>query len=98
MTAITFKPKNVTKHLLSVLPERARDVMMSRYGLGKSSERMTLESIGKKYTITRERVRQIENHAISTIRKSKEYAKEKKVFDELETIIHDLGGILTEDD
>jgi hypothetical protein len=35
MAAITFKPKQVTKHLLSVLPERARDVMMSRYGLVK---------------------------------------------------------------
>jgi hypothetical protein len=98
MPAITFKPKQVTKHLLAVLPERARDVMTSRYGLGKSTERMTLEAIGKKYTITRERVRQIENHAIATIRKSKEYAKEKKAFDELETIIHSLGGIITEED
>jgi DNA-binding winged helix-turn-helix (wHTH) protein len=98
MAAITFKPKQVTKHLLSVLPERARDVMMSRYGLGKSLERMTLEAIGKKYNITRERVRQIENHAIATIRKSKEYQKEKKAFDELEVIIHDLGGVITEED
>ncbi|MES2436984.1 MAG: sigma factor-like helix-turn-helix DNA-binding protein [Patescibacteria group bacterium] len=98
MPAITFKPKQVTKHLLSVLPERARDVMMSRYGLGKDPERMTLEAIGKKYNITRERVRQIENHAIATIRKSKEYQKEKKAFEELEVVIHDLGGLITEDD
>ncbi len=98
MPVITFKPKQVTKHLLDLLPERARDVMISRYGLGKSAERMTLEAIGKKYSITRERVRQIENHAIATIRKSKEYVKEKKAFDELEVIIHDLGGIITEDD
>lgn len=98
MAAITFKPKQVTKHLLSVLPDRARDVMTNRYGLGKSTDRMTLEAIGKKYTITRERVRQIENHAIATIRKSKEYQKEKKVFEELETIIHSLGGILPEED
>jgi DNA-directed RNA polymerase sigma subunit (sigma70/sigma32) len=40
---------------------------------------MTLEAIGKKYNITRERVRQIENHAVATIRKSKEYQKEKKL-------------------
>jgi DNA-binding winged helix-turn-helix (wHTH) protein len=98
MAAITFKPKQVTKHLLSVLPERARDVMVSRYGLGKDPERMTLEAIGKKYNITRERVRQIENHAIQTIRKSKEYTKEKKAFDELEVVIHDLGGVITEED
>ena len=77
MTAITFKPKQVTKRLLTVLPERAQDVMTSRYGLGKNSERMTLEAIGKKYNITRERVRQIENHAIIAIRKSKEYQKKQ---------------------
>jgi hypothetical protein len=40
---------------------------------------MTLEAIGKKYKITRERVRQIENYSIINIRKSKEYAKEKAV-------------------
>jgi DNA-binding winged helix-turn-helix (wHTH) protein len=98
MPAITFKPKQVTKRLLVVLPERARDVMTSRYGLGKDTERMTLEAIGQKYSITRERVRQIENHAIHTIRKSKEYQKEKKAFDELAAIISSLGGIITEND
>jgi hypothetical protein len=98
MAVITFKPKQVTKRLLSVLPERARDVMVSRYGLGRDTERMTLEAIGKKYNITRERVRQIENHAIAAIRKSKEYVKEKKAFDELEHVLHTLGGIMTEED
>lgn len=96
MAGITFKPKQVTKRLLDVLPERARDVMVSRYGLGKNAERMTLEGIGQKYNITRERVRQIENHAIGSIRKSKEYQKEKKAFDELEVVIHSLGGVVTE--
>src|SRR5690242_11653209 len=98
MSVITFKPKQVTKRLLSVLPERARDVMISRYGLGKDTDRMTLEGIGKKYSITRERVRQIENHAILTMRKSKEYVKEKKSFDELESVVQSLGGIVTEED
>lgn len=97
-TAITFKPKQVTKRLLSVLGERAGDVMTSRYGLGKSTERMTLEAIGKKYGITRERVRQIENHALQSIRKSKEYGKEVKVFDELQSVISSLGGIMVEED
>jgi hypothetical protein len=98
MAVITFKPKQVTKRLLAVLPERARDVMVSRYGLGKDTDRMTLEAIGKKYNITRERVRQIENHAITAIRKSKDYQKEKKAFDELESILHTLGGLVTEED
>ncbi len=96
--SITFKPKQVTKHLLSVLPERARDVVMGRFGLGNEPKKMTLEAIGKKYGITRERVRQIENYSLGNIRKSKEYAKEQKVFDEMKAFIISLGGMIGEHD
>ncbi len=96
-TPITFKPKQVVKKLLSVLGDRSQDVIVSRFGLGKDTKRMTLEAIGKKYKITRERVRQIENYSIINIRKSKECAKEKEVFDELRTIIADLGSVVSEE-
>ncbi|HEY4503759.1 MAG TPA: sigma factor-like helix-turn-helix DNA-binding protein [Candidatus Paceibacterota bacterium] len=98
MVNITFKPKQSTKRLLSVLPDRARDVLISRYGLGKSERKMTLDAIGKTYGITRERVRQIENYALTNIRKSDAYKAEKSVFSELEELIHSLGGIVVEDD
>lgn len=97
-TPISFKPKQVTKRLLAVLPERARDVINSRYGLGKDTEKMTLDGIGKKYGITRERVRQIENYALGNIRKSKEFEKEEAVFKEVESLIRKLGGVITEED
>ena len=61
---INFKPKQVSKKLLSVLPDRARDVLEKRYGLGKTPETYTLEAIGQIYGITRERVRQIEAKAV----------------------------------
>ena len=93
-----LKPKQVVKRLLGVLPERARDVIVSRYGLGKEPKKMTLDAIGKKYGITRERVRQIENYAINSIRKSDAYAKEKLTFSELEKMIDTLGGIIAEED
>ncbi len=95
-TPITFKPKQVTKRLLSVLAPRAQDVLNSRFGLGNDTKRMTLEAIGKKYKITRERVRQIENYSITNIRKSKEYAKEKEVFDEMKAVITALGSVISE--
>ena len=98
MATINFKPKQVVKRLLGVLPDRARDVIISRYGLGANTERMTLEAIGQKYNITRERVRQIENYALGNIRKSEAYKKEKAAFDELETLLHSLGGIVAEED
>lgn len=94
---ITFKPKQVVKRLVAVLGDRAQDVITSRFGLGSDTKRMTLEAIGKKYKITRERVRQIENYSIINIRKSKEYTKEKAVFDELKKLMNDLGGTIGEE-
>ncbi|KKU70407.1 MAG: RNA polymerase sigma factor [Candidatus Beckwithbacteria bacterium GW2011_GWC2_47_9] len=95
---LKMKPKQVVKRLLSALSERAEDVLTLRFGLGKASERMTLEAIGQKYGITRERVRQVENYALAQVRKSDAYKKEKPAFDELEALIKSLGGIVAEDD
>ena len=95
---LSFNPKQVSKQLLSVLSDRARDVIVGRYGLGADTKKMTLEAIGKKYGITRERVRQIENYSIQHVRKSKEYAKAKKSFDELKEYIRSLGGVISEAD
>ena len=77
--------------------DRSQDVLTSRFGLGADTKRMTLEAIGKKYKITRERVRQIENYSLINIRKSKEYAKEKEIFDELREIILNLGSTVGEE-
>src|SRR3989344_4352484 len=98
MATVKFKPKQTTKRLLSTLPDRAREVLEKRYGLGKNVEKMTLDSIGKLYGITRERVRQIENYALTNIRKSDIYKSEKAVFAELEELLHSLGGIVVEED
>ena len=79
-TIVNFKPKAASKGLIDALSPRSRDVMTKRYGLGKDPEPMTLDAIGKTYGITRERVRQIENHALAVIRKSKQYIDAKPVF------------------
>ena len=95
-TKITFKPKQVTKKILDTLPERAKDIVTKRYGLGVSDEKQTLESIGSKYEITRERVRQIEEYSLSNIRKSDEFKKLQPIFDELKEIVDKLGGVVDE--
>jgi len=98
MNSLTIKPKQVVKALLKSLPDRAQEVIVKRYGLGKETEKMTLEAIGKSYGITRERVRQIENYAIANIQKSKEYEMQAPAFKELETMIHSMGGVIAEED
>lgn len=95
---LPFKPKQVVKKLLSSLHERARLVILKRYGLDKSAERMTLEGIGQDYNITRERVRQIENAAIANVRKSEQFKDEASSFLALETLIKDLGSLISEED
>jgi Sigma-70, region 4/HB1, ASXL, restriction endonuclease HTH domain len=98
MNSLTIKPKQVVKALLKSLPDRAQEVVVKRYGLGKETEKMTLEAIGKSYGITRERVRQIENYAIANIQKSKEYEAQAPAFKELETMINSMGGVIAEED
>lgn len=95
---LTFKPKQITKHILSELPPRAYEVIVDRFGLGVDAERKTLEAIGKKYGITRERVRQIENVALSMIKKSDVYKSEKAIFEEIKKIVNSLGALVSEKD
>jgi hypothetical protein len=97
MAQVNFKTKAVTKKLLTPLQSRTKDVITTRFGL-EDVERKTLEAIGQKYGITRERVRQIENFAISTIKKSDAFKEHKEVFEEIRDIMHKLGGIISEQD
>lgn len=94
----SLKPKAIVKKLLTALPERSRSVIEARFGLGTSTEKVTLEAIGKRYGITRERVRQIENHALTSLKKSPAYTQANAAFHEIERIIDSLGGIVCEAD
>jgi hypothetical protein len=95
---LSFNPKQVVKRLLSSLPDRAQDVIIGRFGLNQNGDDMTLEAIGKKYGITRERVRQIENYAINHVRKADTFEKETAVFNELKETVSKMGGVVSEDD
>lgn len=52
---------------LSTLTDRQRDVIMLYFGIGVSNP-MSLEDIGEKFSLTRERVRQIKDKAITKLR------------------------------
>ncbi|MBI5005074.1 MAG: hypothetical protein HZC03_00460 [Candidatus Lloydbacteria bacterium] len=97
MSNIIFKPKQVTKKFLAVLPERIRVVVSERFGLGADGTRKTLESIGQKYGVTRERIRQIEDFGLKSIQKSDVYKNEQAVFDNLkEALMEYSGGVASE--
>lgn len=96
MATISFQPKKITKKITSHLQARAGDVIMNRFGLTADGKRKTLEEIGKKYNITRERVRQVEESALKLIKKSDAYKAEQAIFDELKQLMHKLGSIVAE--
>ncbi|HEY4524737.1 MAG TPA: sigma factor-like helix-turn-helix DNA-binding protein [Candidatus Paceibacterota bacterium] len=94
---ITFAPKTVTKELLSELPDRTRKVLVDRFGLTPKGESRTLDAIGQEYGITRERIRQIENHGIASVRDSDAYTEHDATLQELKRALATLGGVLAEE-
>ena len=58
---------------MAPLADREREVLRLRYGLGIDRE-LTLEEIGRRLSITRERVRQIEAKALAKLRSAHGHA------------------------
>ena len=95
--SFSFDAVQLTKKLLAAAPERAREVLIRRFGLGTSAECETLESIGDRTSITRERVRQIEAAGLDAIRASKAFTDAAPAFAELVRYIDSLGAIVPEE-
>jgi RNA polymerase primary sigma factor len=60
--------KNELERTLSVLTIRERSIIDYYYGLNKQYEPMTLEAIGEKFGLTKERIRQIKQRALMKLR------------------------------
>ncbi len=66
------KDKELTervKSILSTLSPREEKIIRLRFGIGEDSE-YTLEEIGKRFNVSRERIRQIEKKALNRLRHS----------------------------
>ena len=98
---MSLKKNDVKKFvdgLLSHLNDRTKDIISERFGIGKK-ERKTLASIGKKYDITRERVRQIESSAKKVLTKTETYKEEANKFIEFFHKEFDkFGGVISEEE
>ena len=55
--------------LLGVLDDRERKIIMSRFGLDGGNAR-TLEEVGERFGVTRERIRQLQNMALAKLRRA----------------------------
>jgi hypothetical protein len=89
---------SIINNLLKHLTDRQRAVIVSRFGLDEK-EPQTLAMIGEAFSITRERVRQIEAGSISLLRA--DFVKDKTleaIVDKAEKLLKEMGDIAKEGD
>ncbi len=95
---LSFDDTALVKRLLAAAPERPRGILVRRFGLGANVRRETLEAIGDRSGITRERVRQIEAAGLEAIRNSKACKDACGAFEELAKAIESLGSLVPEEE
>jgi RNA polymerase primary sigma factor len=66
--------KEQVKGVLSALSEREQKIIKLRFGL-EDGKQHTLEEVGQEFSVTRERIRQIEAKALAKLRKHKDAKK-----------------------
>lgn len=96
--SFSFDDGALVRRLLAAAPERSRDVLTRRFGLATNTKRETLEAIGERSGITRERVRQIEAAGLEAVRESKAFKEASGAFTELARFIESLGAIAPEEE
>ena len=65
---VDTKVKNELQNTLNILDEREKEIIENYFGINTELEPMTLEAIGEKYNLTKERIRQIKEKAIRKLR------------------------------
>ena len=66
--AAVVKGPTALQEMVKTLDQREATILRYRFGLDGGSEK-TLEEVGQKFGVTRERVRQIQNIALNKLRK-----------------------------
>ncbi|MCD6195044.1 hypothetical protein J7K05_02535 [bacterium] len=89
------KPKKELDKLFQILPQRPKeqrekDVLFARFGI--NGKEQSLQAIGNRYHITRERVRQIQNQGIKNLHKA---AKKIKIYRQIAKKVEKQAGILS---
>lgn len=94
---LLFDPQGALGAILAALNEREQQVLIGRFGLsGNNAE--TLESIGKKFNVTRERVRQIETSSIKKLKRADTLVQPlKSVESVVNQILTKHGGVMQHD-
>lgn len=94
-SSIKINLADAIEEMFMVLTTKEKDVIVQRFSLDNKPKR-TLESIGQQFSVTRERVRQIEKIALGKLRRTVQTTKLHLVNDIADQVIKEFGGVLLE--
>ena len=88
--------RETLKKVVKVLPPRSANLLKLRFGLFSNASPLTLEAIGKRESITRERVRQIENDCLKKMRAHADITLLDPFLQRLRAFFEENGGAVKE--
>ncbi len=88
--------QKIVEDLFMVLSPKEKEVIIKRFSLNGSA-RQTLESIGQKFGVTRERIRQIEKIGLTKLKRTAPNTKLRVISELTLQMLNKSGGVLTED-
>ncbi|MBA4336751.1 hypothetical protein C0416_03180 [bacterium] len=85
----------IMEDIFLVLSQKEKDVIVKRFSLD-NKPKMTLERIGQEFSVTRERIRQIEKIALGKLRRTVKSTKLSEISAVAKEIMDNKGGVSTE--
>lgn len=94
-TSTKINLNDILEEIFLVLTSKEKDVVIKRFSLN-SKPRQTLEKIGQHFSVTRERIRQIEKIALGKLRRTVRNTKLNVINEISNEIIKENGGVMVE--
>jgi RNA polymerase sigma factor (sigma-70 family) len=66
---VNSRQREAIMSILGELEDREREILVHRYGLNDGTQPQTLEQVGQRFGVTKERIRQLEARALRKLRK-----------------------------
>ncbi len=85
----------IIEDMFLVLSDKEKDVVIQRFSLDNRPKR-TLESIGQRFSVTRERIRQIEKIALGKLRRTVQTTQLNQINEIADRIVGESGGLILE--